>query len=381
MDEGSHPGPGADCDTVLSCCREHARMGRDFHHCPECGTELLRCPNCGGAISAMGCCTDCLRLEVEVPTGMVLDEGAQLDLPVTITNHGTCAVQLASVTLRSGGNQARSPLGNQVAPPGRPTLSSVALAFPSPGRFGLHVLIEVGWRHAGRLGFAATLPSLLTVRSRRHGPLISASTEGTGNLVHVSGRAIDLLKDQLSGGEEQTRKTMLALEPVSCATLAEFGDARGVVSWRTSLTVPDMLVWEGDRVLRPEAWRGVVLGRNRPSDPPSPHGTHAALRFDERGDGARGRSLALSGCHWRFYPWCGSWWLEQLGQRASVLVATDGRQREVRAGDRVVVAEGTRIWASAAGGPRLGFLLKHTQVEGHEVRRSSLVLQGADGHG
>mgnify|MGYP002630834055 CR=1 FL=1 len=360
-----------------ACCQEHAQSDSRFRCCPSCGTAFLRCPTCRHLISPLGSCLACLQLVLEAPEGLILQADEELDLPLTILNHGAAPVSLRSLTCRSGSNTVRVDLGGRGLGPGQREQVSACIHFPRAGHFGLEISIELEWRHAGLLGFSAQIPGAVTVKARTEGPLISAHSEGTGNLVNVSGGVEKILSEATKRrGPSEASKSLHSLSPQPPALTDGIGNMAGIVSWSTALEFPDMLTGGADLTIQPRPWAGIIVGRDRPeptrASTPEAVGTDASLRFPSETPDFRNLSRAISRRHWSFLPWAGVWHIEQLGSTPTALIPANGPRRTLHRGDRASLDCGDRIYALGNAPRRLGFELHHSRVERGLVLRSAL---------
>lgn len=360
-----------------ACCEQHAQSDSRFRCCPSCGTTFLRCPTCRNLISPLGSCRACLQLTLEAPEGLILQADEELDLPFAVLNQGAVPVSLRSLTCRSGSSTAHVDLGGRDLGPGQKKRVGAFIHFPRAGHFGFEVSIELEWRHAGRLGFTTQIPGAVIVRARTDGPLISAHSEGTGNLVNVSGGVEKILAQALQRrGPTEASRTLHNLSPQPPTLIEGFGNQAGIVSWATELEFPDMLTGGVDLTIQPRPWSGVVVGRDRPeptrANTPEVIGTDASLRFPSELPDFRSLSRAISRRHWSFLPWAGAWRIEQLGSAPTALVLANGQRRMLYRGERASLDCGDRIYALGNAPRRMGFELFHSRVERGHVLRSAL---------
>ncbi len=362
------------------CCLESAAENAVFRFCPSCNGALLRCPDCGGLLTPLGACSTCLVPAVRVPIGLILREGAAADLPIEILNRGHAPFRLLRVSCRSGPEEQLARVSGLTVAPGQSIEVQVHLQFPNPGHFNLETLLELEWAHGSRIGFRGLTVGAIEVRPRLDGPLITAHSEGTGNLVNVSGLSSELLSEAIrSQGPSRAEQLDQSISLLAPEALDDFGDPSGIVSWATSLELPDMLVGIGTASARPRPPMGIVLGRNRPDAPSAAQelpatrrGTDLTLRFPTDHPRARELTMSISRLHWRLYPWAGSWWVEQLGASSSTLLVPGERARVLALGDRAPLPNGTQIFALGEQRDRLGFRMTHGKQHGRAVQLSRL---------
>ncbi len=357
-----------------TCCEESGREDERFRCCPHCGQQLLRCPSCRGLISPLGHCSTCVRPEVELPRGLILKQGEATDVHVRVLNRGAAPFRMLGITCRSGSVTGDAAVRGLPVAPGLALDVQVHLSFDSPGHFNLELQLELEWRHAARLGFRALCTQAVEVRGRLDGPLISASSEGTGNLINVSGLSDQVLRDALqSAGAAAAQRLHLSMSQLPAEALDGFGDTAGIVSWATTLEAPDMYSGGGFVSATPCPERGLFLGRERAtSGGGGDEGTDITLRFPATHPRSRQLSMELSRRHWRLFPWGGTWWMEQLGQAPTLLLLPDEQRHHLQRGERLSLPGGTRIYALGHSTERLGLLLAHSQHDGRSILRSVL---------
>lgn len=374
---GSHAASGV-YDNISLCCKEAAQMGVDFRICPECRLSILRCPVCRGAVTPLGNCERCIQLQVGVPAKVALEQGARFEVPVELHNAGSAAVGVDAVVLRTGDDERRQSLGGRTLSPGERMTVQVPFSFPQHGEYGLTAQFEIHWPLAESLVLQAPFAQVFRIRPRRDGPLIQVQADGTGNLVNIDAATQAMAQDRAHGDLGPEGWQSAPLRPHADPQREGFGDGGLVVTWRSRLILPDLLLGNAPVELVQDLGQGMVLGRNRPPETATSALTpsYGVLRYPPHREGYREHSQGISRAHWRIQAAGGAWCLEQLGQRPTLLLPPKKSAIELRSGQRHRLAEGTRIRACCDQREALTFVLRHREVRKHHVLRSELQLEG-----